>query len=289
MYDPNENQNVFGDGSGVGQSDVLTQLAPSMRTAGGITMPQIPSQVMDLFEPSQRQLDRRSLSSGYGTPGSGARATDYALSLGQGPRQRVREFDQQQTADIRWQQSERAADNERRRSLATAVLEHIFAPSIQAQSNIGAQQVAAQGRRDVAEIEGQTQRDVATINRPSMFEQFLKAAPVIGEIIARNHQMQQGQIIPPDGLLRMPDGQTISNPRPKTEAGTILGFDPNGNAMVADGKGGFKFSKPNDGTVDTTEGGQQAAYQAAVAALEKKKGSRLTDEELARIRARFGM
>lgn len=281
MYDPNENQNVFGDGSGVGQSDVLTQLAPSMRTAGGITMPQIPSQVMDLFEPSQRQLERRSLSSGYGTPGSGARATDYALSLGQGPRQRVREFDQQQTADIRWQQSERAADNERRRSLATAVLEHIFAPSIQAQSNIGAQQVAAQGRRDVAEIEGQTQRDVATMNRPSMFEQVMKVAPTIAGIIA---QQQQGQVIPEGAMWRGPTGETVNNPRPQPmfqqlDDGTIITTGGMKATMPRADFGGGVVSPP-------VSGGTNRPKPKTRAEAEQALGRKLTDEEAARYNLR---
>ncbi len=268
MYDPNENQDVFGDGSGVSRSDVVTQLAPSMPRGGAmnLTVPQIPAQVMDMFRPSSMPVNPRSLSSGYGTPGSGVRANDYALSLGQVPRQRVREFDQRQSVDTNRQQGAVNADNERRSKLATAILESIFAPSIQAQSNVGAQQVAAQGRRDVAEIEGQAQRDVATMNRPSMFEQVMKVAPTIAGIIA---QQQQGQVIPEGAMWRGPTGETVNNPRPQPmfqqlDDGTIITT------------GGMKATMPR---ADAGLGGVMAAGGNGSLPTPKTAGQKLTPAE----------
>lgn len=229
MYDPNEDMDVLKDGSGV--------TATQARTMPTLAMPQMPGWMSERPQPAAA-VDTRSLTRGYGTPGSGVMANDYSLSLGRGNRQDVNRFAAMQAGDNQRQMQANEGAANRGKELANAFFEHIITPFLTASGNIGAQQAAAQGRTQVAGIEGQTQRDVADKNNFGVMQQeMIRNTPALAKAMGLGQQDDLLGVIPQGGVGIMRGGRQVANPVPAPQ---IMELD-DGSLVTT---GGLRVSRP---------------------------------------------
>jgi hypothetical protein len=298
MYDPDENQDVYGDASGVSVSDLMRRGQQGASGAPGAaaqtvnTSPTnfaIPNVVLDSFLPRAPMVDTHSLTSGYGRAGSGASANDYSLAMGRGNRQDVNRFADRQTRDTERQSRAIQDDQGRRAALAMSLFEHVFGPSLTAQGNVGAQREAARGRERVAEISGDTERDVAGMNaetgRYTADRQFDAArntalAKVWGDVNAPLVNPEGGQIVQKGKVV-------ASNPRQASAT-----YNPDGSWTTT---GNTRVTMPRPAGLnigDVNVGGQQGAPAASpdqVKAKIRAANPGKSDAELVTLFQKYGV
>lgn len=237
-----------------------------------LAMPQMPGWMTERPQASA-PVDTRSLTRGYGTPGSGVMANDYSLSLGRGNRQDVNRFaGLQQQDNVRQFQANEGAAN-RGKEMANAFFEHIITPFLTASGNIGAQQAAAQGRRDVATIQGQTQRDVAGQNNTAAIQQeMIRNTPALAKVLGFGQQDDLLGSVPQGAKGIMRSGRVIDNPAPAPQ---IIPLE-NGGYATTDGAR-VTMPRAANPLLDPSVNAQpQGAQQQAVDSLKPPKaGARI--------------
>lgn len=212
----------------------IAQQAPAMPT---LAMPQMPGWMTERPQPAAA-VDTRSLTRGYGTPGSGVMANDYSLSLGRGNRQDVNRFAAMQAGDNQRQMQANEGAANRGKELANAFFEHIITPFLTASGNIGAQQAAAQGRRDEANIQGQAQRDVAGLNNTAALQQeMIRNTPALAKVLGFGQQDELLGTVGPGAKGIMRGGRVIDNPAPEP----FIQYDQDGNIITS---GNVRVSRP---------------------------------------------
>ena len=168
----------------------------------------------------------------YGRQGSGVNANDYSLSLGQGPRQRVREFNQQRNYEAARSLGQFNEEEARRIALAGSFMHHVISPFLTGTADVAKYGEQAAGKEAAARETALGQMGTQKLKNKGAMEQLQygenlqKANPGVFSQVGNIHM--QAPLKPVglkegENLYNPTTGATIaSNPKPAEAAKPVV-------------------------------------------------------------------